>query len=737
MSNFALAKIVPHLSTWLLRLGSDSAILQRFAANPVIFSSWYALAHDWVGWPDEVVQLQTAERNKKLSFERTLSLLTKVNYNTHEEMDVEYARSLLEGYAVHDWVQQNLDTFAARLKVAASAGDFEVYREKTGCFSRVLELAEVLELSELEKQLVYLALACGISAETRTLFDQLCRARKTEASQLWATMFGCPESALLDILSPTSALRLSGLVSFEGEGVRLPMLSELWLRVVLEGSEPLLERLVHPWKNTPGVGLPARIADEDRDMAAEILAKAREPGVNLLLYGADGLEKRAMLFELLSRAGRAGYQLRDHKSTHNTSELPTLAYVAQRALFQEKGYDAVLVIDQPGAVLERRASDFMRFLMGMDIAAQTITPFDEMLLAKNPAPTVWAGPGADSLPEETVARFVFHAPLQKARRLERRQQLEALVAELKLSKKTADELLHLEDVSALQLATAKRAAALAGGTTKKDREAALVQAVKRSLKALNRDTTPKSKECVTEYSLKYLNCRGRFGPEQVLKALSKRPRGSLCLYGLPGTGKTQFVEYLAQSLGRPLMSYRASDLLSKYVGDAEKNIAAMFAEAEAAEAILFLDEGDSFLRARDQARQAHEVSQVNELLQHMERFEGIFIVATNLFRGLDAAALRRFTFKMEFQALHPEQRWDMFIAEAGLKGKLSTLPRAQRDAWFDSLTFMQHLTAGDFATVKRQCILLEETLSPEAWISQLQMECDVKTSSTDNRPILE
>ena len=67
--------------------------------------------------------------------------------------------------------------------------------------------------------------------------------------------------------------------------------------------------------------------------------------------------------------------------------------------------------------------------------------------------------------------------------------------------------------------------------------------------------------------------------------------------------------------------------------------------------MLLLDEADSFLRSRRMAERHYEVSEVNEMLQGMERFGGLFICTTNLFEDLDEAALRRFTFKLRFHVL--------------------------------------------------------------------------------------
>ena len=108
----------------------------------------------------------------------------------------------------------------------------------------------------------------------------------------------------------------------------------------------------------------------------------------------------------------------------------------------------------------------------------------------------------------------------------------------------------------------------------------------------------------------------------------------------------------------------------------------------------------------------------------MERFEGIFICTTNLFTQMDVAALRRFTFKLEFLPLNYDQRWAMFLNEAGLRGK--RLSEARQEAFEEQLALMRDLAPGDFATVKRQCVLLGEELTPEEWLAQLELEVQAK-----------
>lgn len=139
--------------------------------------------------------------------------------------------------------------------------------------------------------------------------------------------------------------------------------------------------------------------------------------------------------------------------------------------------------------------------------------------------------------------------------------------------------------------------------------------------------------------------------------------------------------------------------------------------------VLLLDEADSFLRRRDQAGRSWEVTLVNELLQQMEIFNGIFVCTTNLLDAVDEAALRRFTFKVRFEALSFEQRQRLF-AERCLAGNLNEVTREIQQ----QLARLTSLTPGDFATVSRQEHLFGESYAPADYLKQLERECAVKSS---------
>ncbi|MEW5928564.1 MAG: ATP-binding protein [Gemmatimonadota bacterium] len=144
--------------------------------------------------------------------------------------------------------------------------------------------------------------------------------------------------------------------------------------------------------------------------------------------------------------------------------------------------------------------------------------------------------------------------------------------------------------------------------------------------------------------------------------LAGRPgaRGVRMLFSGPsGTGKTLSAEVMAAELGVDLLLVDISRVVSKWIGETEKNLAEVFDVAENAQAVLFFDEADALFGRRTEVSDAHDRYANLEtayLLTRLERFEGLAVLATNLRQNVDPAFLRRLEFLLEFEEPGPEER---------------------------------------------------------------------------------
>lgn len=137
---------------------------------------------------------------------------------------------------------------------------------------------------------------------------------------------------------------------------------------------------------------------------------------------------------------------------------------------------------------------------------------------------------------------------------------------------------------------------------------------------------------------------------------SKEPsaKTNICFFGVPGTGKTMCAHAVANSLNKKILIASYADIQSEYVGVGPKNLKQLFQQAESENALLFFDEADSFLRKRtsdtSSSASMHYNSMTNEMMKHLEDFNGVVIFATNLTENTDEAFKTRLSFSIEFKA---------------------------------------------------------------------------------------
>jgi SpoVK/Ycf46/Vps4 family AAA+-type ATPase len=476
---------------------------------------------------------------------------------------------------------------------------------------------------------------------------------------------------------------------------------------------------------------------DDAQVLCSLLRNAverKEAGVNVLLYGPPGTGKTELAKVVAQAAGlelfEVEYADRDGNSLSGRDRYRSLQ-IAQ--VFLKGSAQAALLFDEVEDVFPPISSEAAQMLARAEQVAAPASgsvsgkAWVNQILESNPVPTLWVTNRIEQIDPAFRRRFAYHLELKSPPPGAREGLVRKTLEGVAVSDGFVAKLTERKGLTPAQIRTAVRFAGLAAGGP-----ATVEELIERQLRnadqALGNRAPAGLRPSVTTYDLGMLNVETRFEVPRIVEALKARGHGTLCFYGAPGTGKTALAEHIARSLDRPLLVKQASDLVSKFVGETEQNMAAMFREAEAEKAVLLLDEADSFLQDRRGAQRTYEVTEVNEMLQGMERYAGIFVCTTNLLDRIDQAALRRFTFKIKFKPLTTPQRETMFVTEA-LGGDATLLTDAMRAR----LLKLDQLCPGDFAAVKRQVEILAADFGPEEFLDQLEAEHRIKPEVRESR----
>ncbi len=146
---------------------------------------------------------------------------------------------------------------------------------------------------------------------------------------------------------------------------------------------------------------------------------------------------------------------------------------------------------------------------------------------------------------------------------------------------------------------------------------------------------------------------------------------SLLLAGPPGTGKTMTANAISGELGLPLYQVNLSNVVDKYIGETEKNLEKAFAFAEKSDVVLFFDEADALFGTRSEvhdSKDRYANTQVSYLLQRMESYDGVVIMATNIKTNIDSAFMRRIRYALHYE--NPDEELRRQIWESCLTDKI-------------------------------------------------------------------
>ena len=441
---------------------------------------------------------------------------------------------------------------------------------------------------------------------------------------------------------------------------------------------------------------------KDTEKVVNILQEAvkqKKKGINILLYGGVGTGKTEFAKLLANTANVPMYSVIVEKDNYKEADREDrLVDLYSKQYILSKGGNACLLFDEGEDVMN-------------NLSRSSSKGYLNNLLETTSVPIIWTTNNVYDVDPAFLRRMTYCIEFEKLSEDIRLNIWNKVLKKnkLKVNKQKLIELNKSYDIPASLIVNAVQTVKMIGGN-ENDFEDLIVNVAKVVTKKKN----VKNKK---EFEMNCYN-ENLVNADINIKNLTEKIKQSgklnfsLCLYGEPGTGKSLYARYLAKEIGCEVILKRTSDLMSKWVGETEQNIADAFAEAKAKKAMLIFDEADSFLQNRQNSNASWEVTQVNEMLTWMESHEYPFVCTTNLLGTLDEASLRRFTFKINFDFLSTEQVnqaiehfFNIKNANVNIKG----------------------LTTGDFATVKKKIDFLGISELNEI-VKMLQDEVKVKKS---------
>lgn len=539
-------------------------------------------------------------------------------------------------------------------------------------------------------------------------------------------LLGFPEEDIRKALSMQSVLAKTSLIAMDHQrnslSRKLDLLSSNFAdRLMAENGSPvdwLRDMIVPSQSPTLSVADYPHIQDT-LDLVLPYLEQAiqhRRKGVNIFLHGAPGTGKTQLTRVLAQYLNCPLFEIASEDSDGDsvTGEHRLRAYRAAQAFFQNQS--CCMVFDEVEDVFDD-GNGFLR----TKSTAQIRKAWMNRLLEENQVPTFWLGNTIESIDPAFIRRFdwVIELPVPP------KAQRECIIRDNCGSVLTEQAIKRIATCEDLAPAVVNRAAEVIGCLRDQfpvERlSTAMQQLMDKTLIAqghpgLNLDDAMRLPDY---YDPELINCDTNL--IQLVDGVRQHGSARLCLFGPPGTGKTAYSRWLAEQLEKPLHVKRGADLFSKWVGGTEKNIANVFQEAKEDNAVLLIDEVDSFLQDRQNSQHSWEITGVNEMLTRMEAYNGVFIASTNRLESIDTAALRRFDLKVKFDALKPEQAWKL------LRSLCLTLELPEPDKSMKTcLQQLEALTPGDFAVLARQH-RFRPLVNSHALIDALKSECDLKT----------
>lgn len=494
------------------------------------------------------------------------------------------------------------------------------------------------------------------------------------------------------------------------EGVRFTKRIQTLLKQDITSVEDLIRKLCPPLSIDEDIGL------EDFSHVRDSLALAqrflesdsRDPGAShVLLVGPPGTGKTTCAVLIAREMGRqvAAVAVEDGDGDQLIDPMRLSDYRLKQALFKVRSEKTLIVFDEAESIFHAPLFPWMN--SGFLSSKARITS----LMDDAPVSTVWIANDTNEWDPAFLRRFGLIVRIENPPLKARKEQLQNICASLNLTEGFMDELARRK----LPVSLISRAIDIVSPDQAEEEIRTVVNGY---LSALGEPPIAGVRDrTLPPFDAAYLNLS--VPVSKIFSALDHAESLRFLFSGPPGSGKTELARQIADHSGKELLDVKASELLDKYVGETEKHIASIFSKAAVDGSVLLIDEADSMLRSRVGAVASWEVSQVNELLVHIESFSGILILGTNFVDALDEALIRRMDFKVKFLALRLQQRIDLFLHVLHHHGCEET---ELEDGILRELTEMDKLVVGDYRPAAKRLIVMREPFTPENLLRELRDE---------------
>jgi transitional endoplasmic reticulum ATPase len=532
---------------------------------------------------------------------------------------------------------------------------------------RMADLQRLFGLTDDELSLLAVTLCYSASRDLETLCDFICVQEKRE---FIALLTGMSMQRLAIVTGRKARLVRAGILEVPSHwtnGSFYKLAPDIREHLLGMGETSLALKFAAP------AGA-ARFATECFGLPAEAvrivtgLLRSTSP-CSILLHGVPGTGKTEFAKSLAAACGKQAY-LVSHSTTDGLQN-GRVAIEAVAAAYQSSEY--LVVVDEADEILNLQGSSFGFLSGGQSKNSLAGKSWLNDFLDRCQTQIVWITNEIDSIDESSMRRFAYNIPFRR-QSARRRQE----IWQSHLQESVLQPLVSAEDVADMARKFRVGAAGIANALANTARivpvgctdKTAVLGTLRELLASHERLTGGGSDGKLMDLASQYdpgavctdVSAEGIVACLKSCQAsqCGERSGVNLLFWGPPGTGKTAFAQYLAQSLDKELIIRRASDLLNKYVGGTEHNIREAFEQAHHEDAILLLDEADSFFIDRSRAHHSWETTQTNELLTQMENHRGILLCCTNLLEYLDHAVLRRFAWKVQFKMPTPEGRQRLY-----------------------------------------------------------------------------